>query len=204
MNALTRKPRRFRGYAAIGAALLTAGLLSAWTGQATASPYRTAVSTIYCSQPSTLWNEASHKVLEVPIANINTNGAAVDQYSYVSGATNEQWCATEVTVDALGTVYTLKNQQSGKCLDDKNATVANHWPVLQDPCDGSAAQNWLLIPGATLGSTTGGAYLEPYLGTTTGFWVLEVSHSSLANHGAVDLYQLVTGAINELWCTVRC
>jgi hypothetical protein len=149
-----------------------------------------------------LWNENSHKVLEVPIANITKN-ASVDQYSFVSGATNEQWCATKVASDALGTVYTLKNQHSGKCLNDENGIIGNHNPVDQYTCNGTPSEEWLLIPGATLGSTTGGAYFTPYI-QANGFWVLEVSHASLANGGTVDLYQLVPGATNELWCTVSC
>ncbi|MFF8731629.1 RICIN domain-containing protein [Streptomyces sp. NPDC015171] len=76
------------------------------------------------------------------VADVSTaDGAQVHLWTYGGGA-NQQW----LPVDEGGGAYHFVNRNSGKCLDDPGASIADSVQFVQYTCNGSAAQRFQVVP----------------------------------------------------------
>jgi Ricin-type beta-trefoil lectin domain-like len=54
--------------------------------------------------------------------------------------------AVSVPANAAGPIVVIRNTGNGNCLQTTGGPADIGTPVVQEPCDGSAAQNWTLVP----------------------------------------------------------
>ncbi|SOE07581.1 RICIN domain-containing protein [Streptomyces sp. Ag109_G2-15] len=78
----------------------------------------------------------------VDVADVSTaDNAQVHLWSYGGGA-NQQW----LPVDDGGGAFHFVNRNSGKCLDDPSASLADSVQFVQYTCNGTAAQRFQVVP----------------------------------------------------------
>ncbi|MFI1761014.1 RICIN domain-containing protein [Streptomyces sp. NPDC020800] len=109
----------------------------------------------------------------VDVADVSTaDNAQVHLWTYGGGA-NQQW----LPVDDGGGAFHFVNRNSGKCLDDPGASLADSVQFVQYTCNGTAAQRFQVVPVAQ--STS-----DPDLGPNV--VVFDPSMSSSAVQGKLD------------------
>jgi hypothetical protein len=54
--------------------------------------------------------------------------------------------AVDLPASAAGPIVIIRNTGNGECLQPTGGPADIGTPVVQEPCDGSAAQNWSLVP----------------------------------------------------------
>ena len=95
--------------------------------------------------------------LNLDVANASTSTGAEIQQDPASGNSSEKWLLQPVRAASDGDVFTLKNLNSGLCLDIPNNAANWGLQLDQAACDGSAYQEWAFdtIGGyASYGNTT--------------------------------------------------
>ncbi|MDL9977784.1 RICIN domain-containing protein [Microbacterium sp. ASV49] len=140
--------------------------------------------TVSPSSYYTLTNVNSGKVLDVNGAS-TANGGTVDQWTNVTGATNEQWSIQNVS----GDLYKILNRNSGKALEVNNRSHLNGGTVDQWTYTGDNHQLWKFTPDVNSGWVI--TNLESGR-------VLDVYGASLSNGGKVDQWSPLS-ASNEAW-----
>ncbi|MFJ9815093.1 RICIN domain-containing protein [Streptomyces sp. NPDC101151] len=109
----------------------------------------------------------------VDVADVSTaDNAPVHLWGYGGGA-NQQW----LPVDDGGGAFHFVNRNSGKCLDDPGASLADSLQFVQYTCNGTAAQRFQVVPVTQ--STT-----DPDLGPNVA--VFDPSMSSSAIQSKLD------------------
>ncbi|MEU9986424.1 RICIN domain-containing protein [Streptomyces sp. NPDC048045] len=109
----------------------------------------------------------------VDVADVSTaDNAQVHLWTYGGGA-NQQW----LPVDDGGGAFHFVNRNSGKCLDDPGASLADSVQFVQYTCNGTAAQRFQVVPVAQSASA-------PDLGPNV--VVFDPSMSSSAVQGKLD------------------
>ncbi|MEU6251229.1 RICIN domain-containing protein [Streptomyces sp. NPDC047043] len=89
-------------------------------------------------------NNANDTNQVVDVADLSTaDNAQVHLWSYGGGA-NQQW----LPVDDGGGAFHFVNRNSGKCLDDPGASIADSVQFVQYTCNGTAAQRFQVVPVA--------------------------------------------------------
>ncbi|MEU1294386.1 RICIN domain-containing protein [Streptomyces sp. NPDC005840] len=83
----------------------------------------------------------------VDVTGVSTADNATTQLWAYGGGTNQQW----QPVDEGGGAYRFVNRNSGKCLDDPGASLADSVQLVQYTCNGSAAQRFQVVPVAQAG-----------------------------------------------------
>ncbi|MGW2461497.1 RICIN domain-containing protein [Streptomyces sp. NPDC001761] len=107
------------------------------------------------------------------VADVSTaDNAPVHLWSY-GGGTNQQW----LPVDDGGGAFHFVNRNSGKCLDDPGASLADSVQFVQYTCNGTAAQRFQVVPVTQSAS-------DPDLGPNV--VVFDPSMSSSAIQGKLD------------------
>lgn len=147
-----------------------------------------------CSSAEALFNRHSGKVMEV-YHSATADGAEVDQWAY-NGTATQHWIFCEVTTWQNNPVYTIKNSNSGKCLDVQHDVMGDGTYVQQWDCNGGAAQDWLWFNYGPYDT------LAPYntANSDVGFlYVLEVNGANVNNGGVVDIWAGNAQANTE-WC----
>jgi hypothetical protein len=137
------------------------------------------------------WWAALHsgKCMDVT-AESNANNAPIQQWTCVSdgnGMKGNQMWYSDATVVGSFTLWTLRNEKSGKCMD---GFLGPNVQVTQWNCDGTNAQKW--IPTST---NTGIYKYENY--AFRGY-CLDVRGASTADGASVDLYACTSGN-NQRW-----
>ncbi|WP_438829035.1 RICIN domain-containing protein [Streptomyces hintoniae] len=80
----------------------------------------------------------------VDVTGVSTADNAATQLWAYGGGTNQQW----LPVDDGGGAFHFVNRNSGKCLDDPAASLADSAQLVQYTCNGSAAQRFQVVPVA--------------------------------------------------------
>ncbi|MDT0436803.1 MULTISPECIES: RICIN domain-containing protein [unclassified Streptomyces] len=83
----------------------------------------------------------------VDVTGVSTADNATTQLWAYGGGANQQW----QPVDEGGGAYRFVNRNSGKCLDDPGASLADSVQLVQYTCNGSAAQRFQVVPVAQAG-----------------------------------------------------
>ncbi|MFJ4521787.1 RICIN domain-containing protein [Streptomyces sp. NPDC088810] len=118
-------------------------------------------------------NNANDTSQVVDVADLSTaDNAQVHLWTY-GGGSNQQW----LPVNDGGGAYHFVNRNSGKCLDDPGASLADSVQFVQYTCNGTAAQRFQVVP-VTPSAT------NPDLGPNV--VVFDPSMSSSAIQGKLD------------------
>jgi hypothetical protein len=152
----------------------TLGMLSL-TGVAAAAPTVHNGPQAATADGYTLANVNSGKCLDVQDGATNDFGP-VDQYTCYGGPV-ERWLFTYVGSSGGDNVYTLRNVNSGKCLDVQNGGTQDFATVDQYTCYGGPVQQWrytvLSNGSATLTNVNSGKCLDVENGQKHDFAVVD-------------------------------
>jgi hypothetical protein len=97
-------------------------------------------------------NSHSGLCLDVPWGS-HDSGVQVQQYPCNTGA-NQKWISIPDTFNSTPSYFTIINDESGKCLDVRDASMAPGGIIQQYSCHGGTNQRWHLKP-TTVGQATG-------------------------------------------------
>ncbi|MFE9558232.1 RICIN domain-containing protein [Streptomyces sp. NPDC006692] len=125
-----------------GARALMATAAVAILGVITAVPANAAGTTTY-----RMVNVASNKCLEIPL-NHDYDGAPAQQWDCNGGA-NQTWIVEAALTADNRQAWTLRNAESGKCLEVADWRKDAGAPVRVWQCTGGANQQWIDVAGQT-------------------------------------------------------